>query len=83
MRLYFYHLGIAIDQLINAVFGGWPDQTISARAYTNRLELKWAIAMFLIDLFFSLFGDNSHCLNAHEEEKKRLQSPLEERKPND
>ena len=70
---------IAIDQLINTLFGGWADETISARAHRNKWRLEW-----WIDLLFckhkDLAGNRNHCLASYEHEKLRLDSPEDYRK---
>ena len=35
MKKYAYQLLIAADQLINALLGGYPDETLSSRIYRN------------------------------------------------
>lgn len=53
-RSYTKNLLIAIDQLLNAVFKGEPDETISSRAYRRRLEgsTKWGYFEKVIDILF-------------------------------
>ena len=69
---------IAIDQLINALLGGWPDETLSSRCY------RWARdgvrdwpRRFIDGLPFWKAG---HCQRAYEGERKRLQCPPELRR---
>lgn len=38
MRAYLFNLLIAFDQLVNALFAGNPDETISSRAAKARAE---------------------------------------------
>jgi hypothetical protein len=52
-------VAIAIDQLVNAVFGGWPDETISSRAYRWHLDGKRTWPKRLIDTLF--FFERDHC----------------------
>ena len=67
---------IAIDQLINTLFGGWADETISSVAWRKRQEGKgWAILRRVIDTLF--FWQENHCLTAYESEKNRRQLPPE------
>ena len=33
MSGYLYRVSIAVDQLFNSILGGWPDETLSARAW--------------------------------------------------
>ena len=67
---------IAIDQLINTLFGGWADETISSVAWRKRHEGKgWAILRRVIDTLF--FWQTNHCRRAYESEKNRRQLPPE------
>ena len=44
---------IAADQLVNAMLGGHPDETLSARAYRKELtSRRWAVARKVIDALF-------------------------------
>jgi hypothetical protein len=61
---------IALDQLINAMFGGMADETISARVYRN----NWTLVEKFINL---IFWDSEHCKKSYESEMKRLQLPKE------
>lgn len=67
---------IAFDQLINTVFGGWADETISSRAWRKRGDGRgWALLYRVIDALF--FLQVAHCRSAYESEKNRLQCPPE------
>ena len=67
---------IAIDQLINTIFGGWADETISSRAHRmQRKSTTWSRFRKIIDGLF--FWQKYHCRGAYESEKKRLQYPPE------
>lgn len=72
-------IAIAVDQLGNAVIGGWADETISARAWRQRHKKRWRFAMRVIDAAFSLFGQQDHCRLAYEAEIWRRQSPPQTR----
>lgn len=59
MKHYIIQVLIALDQLVNAILGGWADETISARAYRlaerNRSAKEWGpwrIIEAAIDLLF-------------------------------
>lgn len=69
-------LGIAVDQLINAICGGWPDETLSSRAHRRRLAGKARLADWL-DGFFAVFGDRNHCQASYESERLGRQLPPE------
>lgn len=67
---------IAFDQLVNAIFGGWADETLSSRAWRQRERKKrWAIAMKTIDVLF--FWQKDHCKTAYESELQRQHLPPE------
>ncbi len=55
-RKYFTQLLISIDQLANALFAGWADETISSRAYRSRKNgsKKWAFIEKCINILFFL-----------------------------
>ncbi len=68
---------IAIDQLLNVVLLGSPDETLSSRAYRawNKERIFGKIFKPLIDMIF--FWDFQHCLSAYESELKKRQFPPE------
>lgn len=70
---------IALDQLVNAIFAGAADETISSRCYRGAIlakepKLKWRIAYKIVN---ALFFDKLHCKTAYESEVKRRQYPAE------
>ena len=79
MKKYIFHNLIALDQLGNTLLGGYPDETISSRAY--RLEANGRRAGKIlrpaIDWVFALVGDHDHCFNAFVSEINRKQINLE------
>ena len=54
---YVWNILISIDQLVNTIFGGDPDETISSRAGKRQYEQSWAkhLCKFLNWL------DTDHC----------------------
>ena len=68
---------IALDQLVNAVFNGWPDETISSRAWRWERNGKRAWPRKLIDAVF--FFDRDHCRESYESERLGRQLPPEMR----
>lgn len=66
---------IALDQLVNAVFGGYPDETISSRAWRWHLSGVRSWPCRALDC---LFGDD-HCKDSFESERMGRQLPPEER----
>ena len=69
---------IALDQLLNALLGGWADEALSARAFRlHGRKRGWFIAMGLIDALF--FWQTRHCMQSYVAEKQRRQLPPEYR----
>lgn len=66
---------IAIDQLVNAIFNGWPDETLSSRAWRWEKDGIRAWPRKLIDAVF--FWDNNHCRGSYENERNGRQLPPE------
>ena len=69
-------VGIASDQLVNAHFGGWPDETLSSRAY--RLSKNGRhLPRKVIDTLFFWDRDRSsgkrHCELSFESEREGRQ----------
>lgn len=80
MKLYIKQVMIAIDQLVNAVFLGSPDETLSARAWRTeqRGKLLGQILRPTIDflaIIVTLGRDDQHCFDSYMSEKLRSQLP--------
>jgi hypothetical protein len=69
------HILIALDQLVNAIFGGWPDETISSRAWRWEKDGVRSWPRGLIDALF--FFDPDHCRESFESERHGRQLPRE------
>jgi len=72
---------IAIDQLANALFNGWPDETLSSRAWRWHIQGKRSWPRQMIDCLFALFGDLNHCENANRSEAMDNHLPRSLRHP--
>lgn len=73
MKFWLYQSLIALDQFINAfLFGGWADETLSARSFREFPRLAKVIDTIL-------WFDPHHCYISYLDEQARLQSPPEER----
>jgi hypothetical protein len=68
---------IALDQLCNAVFGGWPDETLSSRAWRWEVKGKRSWPRKVIDALF--FWDKDHCRESFESERQGRWLPPEAR----
>lgn len=76
MMIYLKNLLIAVDQLLNTLLGGWPDETLSSRAYRLAIEgTTWPMRM--IDAVARLFGDKNHCEASFDSERVGRQLPPE------
>lgn len=73
---------IGLDQLINALFGGWPDETISSRAWRWELAGVRSWPRRLLDGLALIFGDKNHCRKSFESERLGRQLPPELRREN-
>lgn len=73
---------VAGDQLINALAGGWPDETLSSRAHRQRLKGRPGLAKAIDALFFlDREGEKGHCELSFESEREGRQLPPEARNP--
>ena len=75
MARYFYNLCVAFDQLANVICAGYPDETLSSRAYRqSKNSLFWCCVMHCIN---ALFFNKSHC---HDAFYKEIDLPKEYKK---
>ena len=72
-----FQIAVAIDQLVNAVFGGYADETISSRSHRAYVDGKRKWMRNLINAMF--FWQKDHCKEAYESEMDRSQLPPEMR----
>lgn len=67
---------IALDQLLNAMFGGWPDETFSSRCWRwSEQGRDWPRRIVDGLLWF----DPDHCRESYESERQGRQLPPEAR----
>ena len=64
---------VAYDQLINALFQGWADESMSSRSYRKRIEENDGFWEKVINSIF--FWEKDHCYLSYLSEKERLQLP--------
>ena len=78
MKQYLLNVAIAVDQLLNALRGGSPDETLSAAAWRTEQSGKLGGRIFrpLIDLMFLPF-ERDHCRTAFESERNGRHLPKE------
>jgi hypothetical protein len=68
---------VALDQLVNAVLGGYADETLSARCWRLQTFPPYSTLRPIIDRLF--FWQNDHCRSSFESEQRRAQLPKEYR----
>ena len=80
VKAWLWNILIGIDQLVNAILGGWPDETLSARAYRKSRGGRrgWRSLRRLIDLAF--FWDKNHCRESWLSEIRGTQTAVEYRR---
>lgn len=77
MKKYLKNVLIGIDQLVNTLANGAPDETISSRSWRTRRKHPWR--RVLIDaIFFPI--ERNHCKKSWESERQHLQEPKSLRK---
>lgn len=76
MLRYILNILIALDQLINTLVGGYPDETLSASAWLGEQQGKFipCIMRPVIDFIFWPIERN-HCANAYHAEYNHSQRP--------
>lgn len=69
IKIYIWNLLISIDQLINTIFGGSPDETISSRCgkRVRSHEIDCKFCKFLC--IFLNWLDTGHCKDSIEEDE--------------
>lgn len=73
MWQYIKNILIALDQLLNAIFRGEVDETLSSRAWRLEQERGRKWPRILIDTL--LFFDSDHCHQSYLSEIERKQLP--------
>ena len=69
---------IALDQLVNTIFNGWPDETFSSRCWRWSKDGKRDWPRRVVDGLF--FLEAEHCKSSYESERLGRQLPPELRK---
>ena len=76
---YLRNVLVALDQLVNAVLNGQPDETLSSRAWRTEAKNQpyWSWTRKAIDVLF--FFQPKHCERAYESEQLRAKLTPEQR----
>lgn len=84
LRLYLKNILVAVDQLLSAILGGDPDETISSRIgkavrgdYGRFQSIVLHPVMWLIDLIFLPFDGPNHCTRRIEEDEGKYAVTIE------
>lgn len=80
MKFRLLQVAIALDQLANALHGGWADESISSRAWRLRHRWPYRAYVALIDGVF--FWQGGHCEASYAAERARAHLPPELRLDN-
>jgi len=72
---YISNVLIGVDQLVNTILFGWPDETLSARCGRLGHRYPYKFWKVIIDFIFHPFQGPNHCVNANIKELARYQSP--------
>mgnify|MGYP000158459460 FL=1 len=70
----------AVSRLVNAIFGGWADETISGRCWRLRHRKPWCWLRPVIDWLVTPL-ERDHCINAYLHELLVFRRPPGERMP--
>lgn len=76
---YLRSVAIALDQLANALAGGWPDETLSSRCWRWRVSGVRSWPCRTLDRVAGWLGDPDHCRRSWESERQGCQLPPEAR----
>jgi hypothetical protein len=77
---YGHHLFIAVDQVVTALCGGYPDETVSSYLYRLHRQGKIAgrLLMPVVDwVWYLVFRQAKHCYQAYLAERSRYHLPPE------
>jgi len=78
MKFWLKQIAVAFEQCLNALLGGWADETLSSHAY--RLEMTGKPFGFMRRVIDAvMFLDPDHCRESYLSETKRMQAPPETR----
>lgn len=61
MTAYIHNLLVSLDQLCNALMGGWPDETLSSRFWRWHVDGVRSWPCLCLDKVATWLGDKDHC----------------------
>lgn len=78
MRHHALQILIAMDQLVNALLGGWADETLSSRAWRTEAKGRlWGRMLRPVIDTLALPFERGHCRASFESERAQRQQPPE------
>lgn len=75
LRQYLQHVGVSLTQLLNAMLGGWPDESVSSRMWRKEMQGSERASLLRAAVDFLFFWQHDHCRHAYESERERQQLP--------
>jgi len=70
LKKYLFNLLISIDQLVNTILGGFPDETMSSRM-GKKIDQKRNCKICHVICRWLNYVDPNHCINSIEEDEGR------------
>ena len=67
MKRYLINLVISIDQLVNTILGGYPDETMSSRMGKHLVKKDCRLCKFICRLLNKI--DPNHCIDSIEKDE--------------
>lgn len=68
VKLYFWRILIALDQALNTICGGYPDETFSSRAHRKAVAGQWFWKVLRVIINGLFFWQKDHCLESYQSE---------------
>lgn len=77
LKQYVWHILIALDQSLNTICGGYPDETFSSRVHRKAEagQWFWKALRFMINSLF--FWQPNHCQESYQSEELRRHLPTD------
>jgi hypothetical protein len=81
MMQLFFNLGLGVDQFLNVLLLGDPDESLSGRlgrALMSRRPKWWVVPLAEVNdwIWFIARGEMDHCLNSVEPEERPMEKEL-------
>jgi len=77
LKSYLWNILVALDQMLNTLLSGCPDETFSARTHRKAEAGQWFWVALRRVINQAFFWEDDHCRLSFENEKNRAQGPRE------